>query len=242
MKIAVVTGSCVRTGRAIAERLARDGRTLVIHGKPSAQAEAEAAAEACRAAGGQAVVALADLSTAEGCRALAAAVPEGRLELVVHNVGIYRKGALADYPSADWEATLATNLSAPFHLTQALLPRLERGSSLIALGYAGIEKVPATRATGAYTVSKVGLLALVRAWALELAARGVRANMVSPGQLENSVDLPIDWSRRIPLGRPGRVEEIAEAVAWLSSEAASYITGQNLEVAGGLLMALRGEA
>jgi NAD(P)-dependent dehydrogenase (short-subunit alcohol dehydrogenase family) len=74
-----------------------------------------------------------------------------------------------------------------------------------------------------------------------LGPRGIRVNMVSPGQLENSVDLPEDISRRVPLGRAGRVEEIAEAVAWLASDKASYVTGQELEVAGGLMLGLKGQ-
>jgi NAD(P)-dependent dehydrogenase (short-subunit alcohol dehydrogenase family) len=80
----------------------------------------------------------------------------------------------------------------------------------------------------------------MRSLALELAPLGIRVNTVSPGQLENSVDLPHDISRRVPLGRAGRADEVAEAVVWLASDRASYVTGQDLEVAGGLMLGLKG--
>jgi len=137
--------------------------------------------------------------------------------------------------------TLRTNLDAPFHLTQLLVDRMPPGSSIVAIGYVGTGKLAGTVRTGAYSISKTGLLVLVRSLALELGPRGIRVNMVSPGQLENSVDLPEDISRRVPLGRAGRVDEIAGAVAWLASDKAAYVTGQELEVAGGLMLSLKGQ-
>ena len=239
-RTALVTGSCVRTGRDIALRLARDGWRVVIHGRPGAMAEAEAAANRCRLCGGRAVVALSDISTEEGCLRLAEAVPAGTLDLLVHNVGIYRTGPILSTSPEDWSAMFRANLDAPFHLTRLLVPRMPPGSSIVAIGYAGTSRLAGALRTGTYSVTKTGLLVLMRSLAMELGPSGIRVNMVSPGQLENSVDLPADISRLVPLGRAGRTRDVAEAVAWLASEDASYVTGQDLEVAGGLMLGLKG--
>lgn len=241
MKTALVTGSSVRTGRAIGLHLAREGWRVVVHARPGGEAQALDAARVFREAGGEAVVALADISTEAGCRELSSMVPDGSLDLLVHNVGIYRTGPLLSTTAQDWSQTLRTNLDAPFHLTRFLVDRMPPGSSIVAIGYVGTGKLAGTVRTGAYSISKTGLLVLVRSLALELGPRGIRVNMVSPGQLENSVDLPQDISRRVPLGRAGRVDEIAEAVSWLASDKASYVTGQELEVAGGLMLGLKGQ-
>jgi NAD(P)-dependent dehydrogenase (short-subunit alcohol dehydrogenase family) len=241
VKTALVTGSSVRTGRAIGLHLAREGWRVVVHGRRGGETQARDAARAFREAGGEATVALADISSEQGCRELSEQVPEGALDLLVHNVGIYRTGPLLSTSSQDWSDTLRTNLDAPFHLTRFLVDRMPAGSSIVAIGYVGTGRLAGTLRTGAYSISKTGLLVLVRSLALELGPRGIRVNMVSPGQLENSVDLPEDISRRVPLGRAGRVEEIAEAVAWLASEKAAYVTGQELEVSGGLMLSLRGQ-
>lgn len=239
--VALVTGSCVRTGREIALALASRGWHVVIHGKPSAAAAAEATAAACRERGGEATTSLADISCPDGCRALAASVPEGDLRLLVHNVGIYPKGSALDTDEDTLSRVLRTNLEAPWLLSRLLVPRMSTGSSIVFLGYVGLQALAGTRNATAYSVSKTGLLVLTRSLALELAPRGIRVNMVSPGQLENSVDLPPDISRRAPLGRAGSVNDVVNAVLWLASDEAGYVTGQDLDVAGGLMLALRGE-
>lgn len=239
-RTALVTGSSVRTGRRIAQRLAQDGYHVVVHGKEGAEELAEETARLCRQAGGTAQIALADLSKEQGCQKLANAI-HGPLNLLVHNVGIYRTGALLEINVSDWHDTLRTNLDAPFLLTRLLVDRMPRGSSIVALGYVGTGKLAGTTHAAAYSISKTGLLVLVRSLAMELGPRGIRVNMVSPGQLENSVDLPADIAGRVPLGRAGTEDEVAEAVQWLASENASYITGQELEVSGGLMLGLRGQ-
>lgn len=241
MKRALVTGSCVRTGRAIALRLAREGWHVCIHGKPGSLVAAEEVAASCRAAGGGGSVHLADISDRQGCQKLTDSIDLPRLDLLVHNVGIYTTGPILETDPDLWDRIQRTNLDAPFHINRALVPRMPPGSSIISLGYVGLGKLAGTTRTGAYSISKTALLSMTRSLALELGPRGIRVNMVSPGQLENSVDLPADIAQRVPLGRAGRVEEIAEAVAWLASDQAAYVTGQDLEVAGGLMMALRGQ-
>ena len=240
MKVALVTGSCVRTGRSIALRLAGEGWHVCVHGKPDAQEAAQEAAQACRQAGGAASIHLFDISNLAGCQELALSIGP-RLDLLVHNVGIYHTGPLLEATPSSWDQMLRTNLDAPLHLNRLLVERMPIGSSIVSLGYAGLGKLAGSTKTAAYSISKTALLVMTRCLALELGPRGIRVNMVSPGQLENSVDLPADIALRVPLGRAGKVEEIAAAVAWLASDQASYVTGQDLEVAGGLMMALRGQ-
>ncbi|MCB9496567.1 MAG: SDR family oxidoreductase [Fibrobacteria bacterium] len=238
--LALVTGSCVRTGKAIALELASRGWHVVVHGKPGALSEATETAAACRKAGGEASIALADLSTSGGREDLARSIPVGDLRLLVHNVGIYPRGSATSTSPETLSHLLATNLEAPWHLTNLLLDRLPRGGSVIALGYAGLQSLAGTRIAPAYVASKTALLVWIRSLALELGSRGIRVNMVSPGQLENSVDLPSDIGTRAPLGRAGSESDIARAVLWLASEDAAYITGQDLDVAGGLMLSLKG--
>lgn len=235
-KLALVTGSCVRTGRTLVLELASKGWHVVVHGKPTARRQAEETARACIEAGGEATIALADISTPEGCEALVAQVPTGPLDLLVHNVGIYPRGSALETTPETLSETLRTNLEAPWILTRLLVPRMERGSSMVAIGYAGLQNLSATTYSTAYSVSKTGLLVLVRSLALELASRGIRVNMVSPGQLENSVDLPTDIEKRIPMGRAGTVDELVRAVIWIASDEAAYVTGQDLDIAGGLML------
>lgn len=235
-RVALVTGSCVRTGRALVLELASRGWHVVVHGKPSARQKAEETAQACIRAGGQATVALADISTNEGCESLAAQIPEGPLGLLIHNVGIYPRGSVLATSPETLSETLRTNLEAPWILSRLLVPRMERGSSIVAIGYAGLQAVPATTYSAAYSVSKTALLVFVKSLALELASRGIRVNMVSPGQLENSVDLPSDLSKVIPMGRAGTLEELVRAVLWIASDDAAYVTGQDLDIAGGLML------
>ena len=235
-RLALVTGSCVRTGRALVFELASRGWHVVVHGKPSARHLAEEAAAACIGAGGQATIALADISTREGCESLAAQIPDVPLGLLVHNVGIYPRGKVLDTTPETLSETLRTNLEAPWILSRLLVPRMERGSSIVAIGYAGLQRLSGTTYSAAYSVSKTGLLVFVRSLALELAPRGIRVNMVSPGQLENSIDLPSDLPGVIPMGRAGTVRELVRTVLWIASDEAAYVTGQDLDIAGGLML------
>lgn len=238
--VALVTGSARRIGRAVVERLAREGYVVWVHYRSSAS-EAEAVVRGVEAAGGQARAVRADVSTADGIGAIVDAITarDGRLDVLVNNVGVYHTGALCDLPRAAFEEMLASNLLAPFELIRRCLPLMGEGAAVVNLGYVGVEHNGAEGKAAAYACSKAGLLILTRSYAEELGPRGVRVNMVSPGHVDNSVDLPAGFEARVPLRRAGRVDDICEAVAWLVGAGASYVTGQNLEVAGGFMMGLR---
>lgn len=241
IRSALITGSSVRVGRTVAQRLAREGWFVHIHARTRTP-QAEDALREVLEAGGQGAIVTGDIATRQGCEELFAQVDPGRgLDLLVNNIGVYRTGPLSTLATSDWDAMMRTNLDGTFHCSQLALPLLREGGSIVNLGYVGVASLAGTLKTAAYSATKAGILVLTRSLALELAPRRIRVNMVSPGQLENSVDLPEDYARRIPLGRPGTSEEVAGLVSWLASDAGSYVTGQNIDVAGGLMLGLRGE-
>ena len=162
---------------------------------------------------------------------------EGRLDLLINNVGNYEPKPLAELSIEDWDSCIAANLSGAFYCCREATPLLKSsGGQIINLGYAGVDALVGNPDATAYQVSKSGLLVLTKSLATALAPE-VRANMLSPGQLENSIDLPQDLEATLPTGRAGRLDEVADALLWLV--AADYVTGVNIDVAGGYRLALR---
>ena len=128
----------------------------------------------------------------------------------------------------------------PFDLCRHALDLFsEDGGSIVNIGYSGLGALSSSPDNLGYVVSKTGLLLVTKTLADQLGPSGIRVNMVSPGQLDISVDVPDDFADEVPLGRAGTVVDVASAVSWLASDAASYVTGQNLEVAGGYMLGLR---
>lgn len=241
MKAALVTGSALRLGREIALRLAREGYFTFIHYRGS-KAEAMRALEAMKKQGGKGAVIQGDLSSPEDIRRMVAGVKKQakRLDVLVNNIGMYKPGSLLEYSADDFEATLHLNVSACFRLIQAARPLFPKaGGSIVNIGYAGIENLTATTHNTAYLISKSGLFILTKSLAQALGPSRIRVNMVSPGILSNSVELPEKVSDWVPIGRLGKTEDVAECVAFLVGPKASYITGVNVDVAGGYHLALR---
>ena len=223
--VALVTGGARRLGRHLSTALAARGFDVVILYRSSG-AEAQSLVEEIR-------------STGRGARARVAEVfaelvrTEGRLDLLVNNVGNYDPRHLDELDPERWDATLAANLSGAFYCCHHGLALMSEGAQIINIGMTGLDGHRAEVHATDYYVSKSGLLVLTRSLAAAYGPRGVRVNMVSPGHLDNSIDLPPpgEIGRAVPLGRPGRLEEIADAVLYLLD--AEYVTGANLEVSGG---------
>lgn len=241
-RTALVTGSAKRLGREMALRLAGLGYHTWVHYLTSRR-EAEATLDAIRKAGGSGSLVKGDMARKADIRAMAKRIGDasGRIDVLVNNVGIYRTGDLIDYRVEDFEATLQANLVGPFHLVQRLLPLFpSEGGSIVNIGYAGLENLTASVHNTAYLASKSGLYVLTKSLAQALGPRLIRVNMVSPGILDNSVELPRRPKDQIPLGRLGTCSDVCDALEFLVGKQASYVTGVNLDVAGGYMLRLSG--
>ncbi len=231
--VALVTGSAKGAGRAMLLALAEDGYDVAVHYLSSAQAAA-ATAEEARSLGARAFVLRADVTSEDEARGLidAVAAEYGRLDVLVNNVGNYHKGPLSELGSATWREMFASNLDSVFYLCQQALPHLRAAprGRIVNLGFAGSEILKARPAIAPYAIAKTGVILYSKALALTEAASGVTVNVISPGVLETSVSKPVD---KIPVGRLGTLEELVGALRYLLSPEAAYVTGVNIEVAGG---------
>jgi pteridine reductase len=237
MPTALVTGGGIRVGRAIALALGRAGFDVVVHANRSV-GEAGAVVAELRNMGRAARVEAADLSTAGGPHALAARLEH--LDVLVNSAAAYEHVDFERVTRAQLERMFAVNVTAPFFLTQALLPKLRaaRGCVVNITDMAVTHAYTTTHFFSHYLASKAALDQLTRAWALELGPE-VRVNAVAPGPVamaaETSEAQKHDILSRIPLQREGQPEDVAGAVVFLAQS--PYITGQTLRVDGGLSVA-----
>jgi NAD(P)-dependent dehydrogenase (short-subunit alcohol dehydrogenase family) len=229
---ALVTGATGGLGRAIALQLARDGATVVVHGRDAERGAAVVAA--IEAEGGSARFAAADLGDPEGAAALAAAA--GPVDILINNAGFSSWGPTEDFDAAAFDGMFAANVRAPFFLTAAFAPAMvARGSgNIINIG----SMAGAVGLTGgaAYGATKAALAALTRSWAAEFGVQGVRVNTVAPGPIytkPEAKDLFDALGATTAMNRAAQPEEIAEVVAFVVSPAASYVTGATIAVDGG---------
>lgn len=242
-RVAVVTGGSRGIGRAIAERLARRGcRVVVASRQPGA---AEAAAEAIVQAGGDARGVQLDVASYTEVQEFMAFVRReyGRLDILVNNAAVIRRGTLMDVTEADWDEVMAVNLKGVFNCAKHAAPIMieQRWGRIVNVSSIAGRVGDITSAPG-YGPSKAGVINLTKSLARELARYGITVNCVAPHAIET--DMTAQWSpeRRaqviagIPLGRMGRPEEVAAAVEFLVSEEAGFITGATLDINGGAWM------
>jgi len=244
-KVAVVTGASRGIGRAIAVALARRGAKVAVCDIVLGEA-AEETVRLCREAGADARTFLLDVSQPgrvnEVMQEIAAA--EGHLDILVNNAGIAIDGLLLRAKDEDWRKTLDVNLSGVFYCCRAaaryLLKAKDGGRIVNVTSVVGEQ---GNTGQVSYAASKAGIIGLTKTLARELASRNLCVNAVSPGFVDTAMTVEHvkgaareELLARIPLGRIGAPEDIAEAVAFLCSPEASYITGQVLRVNGGLLM------
>ncbi len=233
-KTALVTGGSRGIGAAVARELARAGATLVV-GYRSGAEEAEAIASEV---GGRAVQA--DVSNVDDAKRLVEEA--GELDVLVNNAGITRDGVLARMTDDDWRSVLETNLSSVFFTCRAVSRGMmkRRGGSIVNLS--SIVGLHGNWGQSNYAASKGGIVAFTKSLAQELGSRGVRANVVAPGYIKTQLTdaIPEEAQQQMlgltPLGRFGDPEDVARAVRFLSSDDASFITGEVVVVGGGLGM------
>ena len=242
-KTAIVTGGSRGIGRAVSLLLAREGANVAIvyAGNTVAAEETKQQAEALGAA---AAVFQCDVADEQAVADMVKAVKTqfGSVDILVNNAGITRDGLLMRMKEADWQAVLDTNLTGVYHCTKAVskLMMKQRHGAVINLSSVVGETGNAGQAN--YAAAKAGIIGFTKAVAKELASRNIRVNAVAPGYVETDMTAGLpdsakeDMLRSIPLGRPATADDVAQAVLFLASDQACYITGQVLNVDGGMVM------
>jgi 3-oxoacyl-[acyl-carrier protein] reductase len=244
-RTALITGAGRGIGRATAVRLAREGARIAVNFKGNAAAAEETRA-AVAAAGADAVLVQGDVSVdAEAERVVkeALAFGGGKLDILVNNAGITRDNLLLRMTAEEWDAVLDLNLRGAFLVTKAAMRPMmkQRGGRIV--NVSSIAGVMGNAGQANYSAAKAGLIAFTKTVAREMASRNITANAVAPGfvptDLTSIVPQPVQDAMlaQIPLGRFGTPEDVANAIAFLASDEAAYITGQVLVVDGGMVTA-----
>lgn len=240
---AIVTGGSRGIGRAVAVRLAKDGMNLVINYRGNSAA-AEETERLCRELGAEVLLVQGDVSRAEDCEKLAAQAKEafGRVDVLVNNAGITRDGLLARMTEEDFRAVLDVNLVGPWNMMKAVnrIMMKQRYGRIVNLS--SVTGLMGNMGQTNYAAAKAGILGMTKSYAREVASRGITVNAVAPGFIDTDMTEAMPEGAKdkiitgIPMGRTGKPEDVAEAVAFLASEQAGYITGETLRVDGGMAM------
>lgn len=242
-KTALITGAARGIGKALALRFAAEGANIAFtdlvideNGKAT---EAEIAALGVKVKGYASNAA--DFAETEK---VVAQVKEdfGSIDILVNNAGITKDGLMLRMSEAQWDAVIAVNLKSAFNFIHAVLPIMvrQRGGSIINM--ASVVGVHGNAGQANYAASKAGLIALAKSIAQEVGSRGIRANAIAPGFIETAMTAALpeevrkEWCQKIPLRRGGQVEDIANVAVFLASDLSSYVTGQVIQVDGGMNM------
>ena len=240
-KVALVTGASRGIGRAIATRFAEQGAIVVAAARGS---NADECVAALAARGLRAEALALDVTDTGSLEKVPGDIVSrhGRIDIVVSNAGITRDQLLMRMKREDWDAVIATNLTAAFVLAQAAVKPMirQRGGRIVAVSSV-VGQVGNAGQTN-YAASKAGLIGFVKALAREVASRAITVNAIAPGMIDTDMTKAIsdraqvDWAAQIPLGRLGTVDDVAAAACFLASDEAAYITGHVLAVNGGMYM------
>jgi len=241
-KVAIVTGSARGIGRAIALKLAEVGADIVVNDIPAAAEALESTAAEIRALNRKALAVTADVSSAPDVARLieTAAATMGRIDILVNNAGVTRDQLVIRMTDEDWDTVLNIDLKSAFLCIRAVLRYMmkQRWGRIVSI--ASVVGIVGNAGQANYASAKAGVIGLTKSIAKEVGSRGITANAIAPGFIETRMTEQLDEKQRqalvqlIPLGSIGTPRDVAEAVAFLASEEAKYITGQVLGIDGGM--------
>lgn len=242
-KVALITGASRGIGKGIALKFASEGADIaftdLFDDENMANTVKEIEALGVRAKGYASNAA--DFAQTEE---VVAKVKEdfGHIDVLVNNAGITKDGLMLKMSEAQWDAVIAVNLKSAFNFIHAIVPVMMRQRQGSIINMASVVGVHGNAGQANYAASKAGLIALAKSIAQEVGSRGIRANAIAPGFIETAMTaaLPDDvrkqWAQKIPLRRAGQVEDIANVATFLASDMSSYVSGQVIEVDGGMNM------
>ncbi|GGG21364.1 3-oxoacyl-[acyl-carrier-protein] reductase [Pontibacter sp. HSC-14F20] len=241
-KVALVTGASKGIGRAIAEKLVEMGAQVAFTYLSSVE-KGQALEQELTANGGKAKGFRSDASDmAQAEKLIEDVVAEfGKIDILVNNAGITRDGLLMRMTEEQWDAVINTNLKSVFALTKGATKHMMRAKSGSIINITSVVGIKGNAGQANYSASKAGIIGFTKSVALELGSRNIRCNAVAPGFIETEMTGELDqkvvdeWRKAIPLKRGGTPEDVANAVAFLASDQSSYISGQVLQVDGGML-------
>lgn len=242
-KTALVTGATRGIGKAIVKLLAAEGADVAFVYMNSVE-KAEALEKELAESGVKAKGFRSDVGKFDEAAAVVAEVQKefGRIDILVNNAGITRDGLLLRMNEQQWDEVATTNLKSAFNYIKACTPVMMRQRSGVILSMSSVVGMHGNAGQANYAASKAGLIGLTKSVAKELASRGIRANAIAPGFVETEMTAEVpaeklaEWTKNIPMQRGASVDEIAEAVLFMVSDQSSYITGQVLQVDGGMGM------
>lgn len=242
-KTALVTGASRGIGKAVAVALAQAGYDIAINYASNVSA-AEEAAQAVKACGQKAVLVQGDVSRKDEAERIVAETQKefSHIDVLVNNAGITRDTLVRRMKEADWDAVLSTNLKGVFLMTQAVIGDMFKQRRGVIINMSSVVGVTGNIGQANYAAAKAGVIGLTKANAKEFAARGIRVNAIAPGFIHTDMTSGLpdkikeSLIKQIPLGAMGEPEDIAAAVRFLASDEAKYITGQVLQVNGGMAM------
>ena len=242
-KTALVTGAARGIGKAIAVRFAAEGANIAFTDLKIDE-NAKQTEEEIKALGVKCKAYASDASNFADTEEVVKEVHKdfGSIDILVNNAGITKDGLMMRMSEGQWDAVIAVNLKSAFNFIHAVLPIMMRQRSGSIINMASVVGVHGNAGQSNYAASKAGLIALAKSIAQEVGSRGIRANAIAPGFIETAMTAALpdevrkDWCQKIPLRRGGKPEDIADVATFLASDMAGYVTGQVIQVDGGMNM------